>query len=105
MEIENNHLSILARHTSGTTPRQESGPDSGSGAAASRSEPGSDSVSLTPAAQLLRDATNQVANEPVVDPQRVSAVREAMNNGSFEIDPARIADRILGMEQTLARLH
>ena len=63
-----------------------------------------DSVSLTPAAQLLRAAEGRAADTPVVDSQRVSAVRESIANGSFAIDPARIAERMMGMEQALARL-
>ena len=103
MEIENNHLSILARQTNGAAATSGSEKEARAGQAGPG--PAGDSVSLTPAAQLLRDAEARAADAPVVDAQRVDAVRESIANGSFTIDPARIADRIMGMEQALARLH
>lgn len=103
MEIENNHLSLLAQQANGTAKARETAPEAGTG---QQADPGkvSDSVSLTPAAQLLRDAESRVADEPVVNTQRVGAVRESIADGSFNIDPARIAHRMMGMEQALARL-
>lgn len=103
MEIENNHLSILSRQTGGTAPQRGPAEEAASGKSARAGA--TDSVSLTPTAQLLRDATARVASEPVVDPQRVSSMREAVQNGSFEIDPVRVADKMAGMEQSLNRLH
>jgi negative regulator of flagellin synthesis FlgM len=103
MEIENNHLSILARQTGAATQQRgqaEETATSQTGKAAT-----GDSVSLTPVAQLLRDAEARAASEPDVDPQRVSSAREAIQNGSFAIDPVRIADKMVGMEQSLNRLH
>ena len=104
MEIENNHLSILARQAKGAATQREGTPEGAAGQTAGPSR-ASDSVSLTPAAQLLRDVESRVAAQPVVDSQRVSAMREALADGSFNIDPARIAERMMGMEQALARLH
>ena len=102
MEIENNHLSILARQTNGAATHREPAADARPDAAGAAKA--GDSVSLTPAAQLLRAAEGRAADTPVVDSQRVSAVRESIANGSFAIDPARIAERMMGMEQALARL-
>lgn len=103
MEIENNHLSILARQANGAAKPRETASETGSGQQAGPGK-ASDSVSLTPSAQLLRDAESRVADEPVVNAQRVGVVRESIADGSFNIDPARIADRMMGMEQALARL-
>jgi negative regulator of flagellin synthesis FlgM len=102
MEIENNQLAILARHTGSAAPQRGQAENAVSGQAGKTGN--HDSVSLTPVAQLLRDAEIRVASEPVVDPGRVSAVRDTIQNGSFEIDPARIADKVVGMELSLSRL-
>ena len=102
MEIENNHLSTLARQALATGAERDPASENRAGQAAPRGAP--DSVSLTPVAQLLREAESHVASEPVVDAQRVGATRLAIADGSFNIDPARIADRMMGMEQALARL-
>ena len=60
-----------------------------------------DQVSLTPAAQQLRHLEKQIADQPVVDTQKVSAVKEALANGSFEINPARIAEKMMSLERAL----
>jgi len=60
-----------------------------------------DQVGLTQAAQQLRHLEKQIADQPVVDTQKVNAVKEALANGSFEINPARIAEKMMGLERAL----
>ena len=60
-----------------------------------------DQVSLTPTAQQLRHLEKQIADQPVVDAQKVSAVKEALANGSFEVDPTRIAGKMMSLERAL----
>lgn len=64
----------------------------------------SDQVSLTPAAQQLRGLEQQIAEQPVVDAQKVNAVKEALANGSFEIDTNRIAGKMMDLEKALGDL-
>lgn len=64
-------------------------------------KPGSDSVSLTGTAQQLRGIEQSLASQPVVDAQRVAATRQAIENGSYEIDPNRIASKMISMELAL----
>jgi negative regulator of flagellin synthesis FlgM len=61
----------------------------------------SDSVSLTGTAQHLRSLEQSLASQPVVDTQRVAATRQAIENGSYEIDPNRIAGKMISMELAL----
>lgn len=61
-----------------------------------------DTVSLTDTATNLQKL-NQTINElPVVDSQRVEAVRQAIANGTYEIDPQRTAEKLIGFETALA---
>lgn len=60
-----------------------------------------DQVSLTPTAQQLRSLEQTVAAQPVVDTQKVNAVKEALANGSFEINPDRIAGKMMSLERAL----
>jgi negative regulator of flagellin synthesis FlgM len=60
-----------------------------------------DRVSLTGEARQLQQLESQIANEPVVDSQRVEAVRSAVENGTFTVNPDRIADKLIGLEQAL----
>lgn len=63
--------------------------------------PAADQVSLTPAAQQLRGLEQRIADQPVVDMQKVSAVKEALANGSFEIDANRVAGKMMNLERAL----
>jgi len=60
-----------------------------------------DQVSLTPTAQQLRGLEQQIADQPVVDTQKVNAVKDALANGSFEINPDRIAAKMMDLEKAL----
>lgn len=60
-----------------------------------------DQVSLTPTAQQLRSLEEQVAAQPVVDTQKVNAVKDALANGSFEINAERIAGKMMSLEKAL----
>ncbi len=104
MEIKNNHLATVTSHTAGTTSARAANPEAATteGTAASGSK---DSVSLTPAAQLLRNAESRIAEQPVVNEQHVSAVRNAINDGSFEVNPLQIANKMMSMEQALSGLN
>ena len=63
-----------------------------------------DQVSLTPTAQQLRGLEEQIANQPVVDPERVNAVKEALANGSYEINSDRIAGKMMDLEKIIGDL-
>lgn len=63
-----------------------------------------DQVSLTPTAQQLRGLEQQIADQPVVDSQKVNDVKEALANGSFEINPERIAAKMMSLEKALGDL-
>ena len=63
-----------------------------------------DQVSLTPTAQQLRGLEQQIAEQPVVDTQKVNAVKEALASGSFEIDPNRVAGKMMSLEKALGDL-
>ena len=58
-----------------------------------------DSVDLTDGARQLQDLQAAVAATPVVNSDRVAALREAIANGSYPIDPQRIADGLLAQDR------
>lgn len=66
--------------------------------------PGADQVSLTPTAQQLRNIEQQIADQPVVDTQKVNAVKDALATGSFEINSDRIAGKMMSLEKALGDL-
>ena len=61
-----------------------------------------DTVSITDTAANLQKI-NQTINElPVVDNQRVESIRQAIANGSYEIDPKRTAEKLIDFETAMA---
>lgn len=62
-----------------------------------------DQVSLTGESQLLRQIEQALESAPVMDQQKIAAVRLALEQGSFRADANQIADRLLGLERDLAR--
>lgn len=64
--------------------------------------PASD-VQLTGAARGLAAIEQSLRAMPAVDELRVSAVKQRLQDGSYEIDPQRIADRLLRLEEDLSR--
>jgi negative regulator of flagellin synthesis FlgM len=60
-------------------------------------------VHLTGAARNLAAIEQTVRAMPVVDEARVAAVKERLQNGSYETNAQRIADRLLRLESDLQR--
>jgi negative regulator of flagellin synthesis FlgM len=63
----------------------------------------SDSVSLTDAAARLQKLEAALANQPVVDKQRVEEIRQALAEGSYQTDPERVAAKLLELERAFER--
>lgn len=104
MEIENNRIASLTTHVSGQgapVENQRNGSDKAGGEASGRTTGGADRVSLTGQANHLRELETQLGTQPVVDSQRVAAVRSAVENGTFAVNPERIADKLISLEQAL----
>ncbi len=60
-----------------------------------------DTVSLSENAKQLGKLGNSVTASPIIDTQRVEQVKQAINNGSYKIDPTKIADKLMQFESML----
>ncbi|MCD9087130.1 flagellar biosynthesis anti-sigma factor FlgM [Stenotrophomonas sp. SY1] len=60
-----------------------------------------DSVRLTGEATQLQAVQRELSVAPAIDPARVQAVREALENGSYRINADAIASRMLDLDQQL----
>lgn len=60
-----------------------------------------DTVSLTDTANRLRGLENTLAKLPVVDAQRVEDVQRSLENGTFEFNYDRVAEKFLKFESDL----
>lgn len=61
-------------------------------------EAAGDSFELSAQAQLLSQLEAQISDLPEVDQDRVDALRDAINNGQFDIDSSRLAQNIIDFE-------
>lgn len=55
-----------------------------------------DRVSLSDASRELQTAKDSVAAAPDIREEKVAAVKQAVENGTYEIDPGKIADKMIG---------
>lgn len=103
MEIENNRIASLTTHVSGqgASVENQRGDHNKASNQPSGTTGGSDRVSLTGQARQLRELETQLASQPVVDSERVAAVRSAVENGTFIVNPERIAEKMISLEQAL----
>ncbi len=105
MAIEINNLPPSPAGLDGQARSQgvgQAGPQQTEAGSTGVAAPGSDQVTLTPQAQQLRALEARIAEQPEVDSNRVAQVREALANGTFEVNPERIAARMSSLERALA---
>lgn len=57
-----------------------------------------DKVSLTNTAEKLKALEKQLSQEPPVNEQKIAQVRAALENGDYQLDPEKIAEKILNFE-------
>lgn len=60
-----------------------------------------DSVQFTDQAKSLQQMQAAIANMPVVDTEKVEAIREAILEGRYKIDAERVAQKLLDLEKAL----
>jgi len=63
----------------------------------------SDTINITGTASQLQALEKQLSSLPVVDVQRVDSVKREISNGTFEIDPPRIADKMIQIESAISQ--
>jgi negative regulator of flagellin synthesis FlgM len=60
-------------------------------------------VQITDTARHLANLERMLSHSPEVNEAKVTEISVAIERGQFEIQPERIADNLLRLEQTLAR--
>jgi negative regulator of flagellin synthesis FlgM len=73
----------------------------GEGSAASPTAQTGDHVTLTDSARSLQKIEEAVAKTPVVNADKVAAVKQSISSGTYTIDAGRIADKMLKYESGL----
>jgi negative regulator of flagellin synthesis FlgM len=70
-------------------------------AGSSSSTPADLSVHITSSARMLASLSQAVNNTPDINGSRVAAVQQAIASGQYEINPERIANRLVQLDQDL----
>jgi negative regulator of flagellin synthesis FlgM len=94
--------SAAAAGSQTSAPRAVSAVGKSGSSAAGNSVQSIDSVQLTPDALQLSQLEKSISSIPVANNQRVAQVRQAVNDGSYKIDPQSVASKLTRMEWDLA---
>ena len=101
MQVDNNgvqaRLAAEALETNKVSPKPHSKESNDKSTATGSA----DKLSLTSEAAQIRALESEIAELPVVDTQRVEAVQQALATGSFQVDPAKVAEKMLNFESGL----
>jgi negative regulator of flagellin synthesis FlgM len=73
----------------------------GEGSAAAATAQTGDHVTLTDSARSMQKIEEAVAKTPVVNADKVAAVKQAISSGTYKIDAGRIAGKMLKYESGL----
>ena len=66
--------------------------------------PAQDAVNLTNAAESLQELEKSLAADAVISTEKVDAIKAALSEGSYQIDPDLIAEKFLEVERALGKV-
>ena len=104
MANEINGLPGPSIHDALGTRKTDKTPETGVDASqqdASKTTAPQDSVSLTESAKLLHKLESRLEEVPAVNNDRVNAIKQAIANGDYKVDPERIARKLLQLDSQL----
>lgn len=61
-----------------------------------------DSVSLSQQSKALNQMQQDLSSQPAFDKAKVASIKEAIANGSYRVDPEKLASNILKFENELS---
>ena len=65
--------------------------------------PSGDAVNLGDGAERLRSLEAAVASAPEVDVERITALKQAIADGSYQIDTGKLAEKLIQLERSFSR--
>ena len=98
-EVKGTQQSVVQQLTKNQT--SETG-DSSAGNDKNTASAPAQEVSLTDTAAKLQRLEAKIANQPVVDTQKVENVKKAIADGTFKVDSAKAAEKMAEIESLLS---
>ncbi len=95
-----NGLLRVSGQSKATTDKPAAGAAQGRDASATRP---ADQLDLTDRARSLKALEARIRSAPDVDNQRITELKQALKDGTYEINPARIADKLLALDDLLPK--
>lgn len=68
---------------------------------ASKGNPAADRVVLSDTSAIIKALEEEMLRVPAVDLQRIESIRKALDEGTYEIDDRRVADKLVQLERLL----
>ncbi|GAB2655254.1 flagellar biosynthesis anti-sigma factor FlgM [Vibrio panuliri] len=93
----------LATNTRSASRSSDSSTSTSTSAAKTHSAP-QDAVSLSSEGKAVGAMHNQMVSQPSFDQAKVAAIKEAIANGSYTVDPEKLADNMIKFEKELGGL-
>ena len=94
----NNINGLTSAQNNASRSREKPQPPESSSANRDAVAQSGDKVDLSPEAKNLQDIESNINRLPEVDHQRVSAIKDALREGSYSVDPQRLAAKIAQFE-------
>ena len=97
-----NSSSQVASGNAKSAPRGPENSDNASAAQkAEAAVTGNEQVELTGAAKRLDEVVANLNSEPVVDRQKVEAIKQALAEGRYQVDSAVVAQKLIEIDELL----
>lgn len=97
-----NGQGVRPSDTASTRRAETTKPTTGQGKSAPTAEPADasgDTVNITASGLALSKLEEIVQRTPIVDAERVAAIKDAIASGSYEVDDRRVAEALLKFER------
>ena len=100
MQIDKTTPPLPATQIGELAPKSPNAKPSG-GSSSNAAAPSETSVHLGTASLQLRKLESSVANTPVVDREKVEAIKQAISEGRFQVNASTVADRLINSVQDM----
>ena len=95
--IYSNRAQVRSNQAGNTAPDNSASPDSNKSSANSSA----DRLTLTNTASRMRDIEQKLSSASPVDTDRVQQMQSAIANGQYQVNPERIADKMMSFESLM----